>query len=142
MLYSDIFPILTLLGAIIGAAIPNVITYYSNKRAIRDQSQHSTKEGRYKALLFLMYAMLDFDNQKENLLKHGRNFNDIGSLKDELLAELTFATLYASDSVILNLKSFIKNPTEDSYLKATVEMRKDLYNLKTKLTVSDLKINI
>jgi hypothetical protein len=39
------------------------------------------------------------------------------------------------------MKRFLQTPTEDAYIDTTLAMRKDLYNIKTRLKINDLKIN-
>jgi hypothetical protein len=48
--------------------------------------------------------------------------------------------LFASDQVIRSLNLFIADPTEDNYYILTINMRKDLYGLKTKLRPTSLKL--
>lgn len=105
------------------------------------QSQHEFKQIRYKAIILLMYASLDFEKHSVTLLKNNRDFKDRSELEDELKTEWTNMTLYATDQVILAMKDFLKNPDMDTYLATTYAMRKDLYNIKTKLKVSDLKLD-
>ena len=48
--------------------------------------------------------------------------------------------LYASDSVIKLMGEFVRNPNEENYWRTGLEMRKDLYGMKSKLKTSDLLI--
>lgn len=134
--------VLAIVGALgLGALIPKLFDIYSDERKNRSQSRHEFKQVRYKAIILLMYTYLDFDERNKFLLAHNRNFRTKKDLLEELLTEWTNMTLFASDNVIRAMKAFVKNPSEDSYLTVTLAMRKNLYNVKTSLTISDLKIN-
>ena len=139
MTLDDVLAIVGALG--LGALIPKLFDIYSNERKNRSQSRHEFKQVRYKAIILLMYTYLDFDERNTLLLAHNRNFRTKKDLLEELFTEWTNMTLFASDNVIRTMKAFVKNPSEDSYLTVTLAMRKDLYNVKTSLTISDLKID-
>lgn len=89
----------------------------------------------------LMLVMLDFGKCLPNLKKHGRDFASVGELSDEIEAERNNMILFATDEVINSLKRFLQNPTNQTFNETALQMRKDLYNLKTKLNTADLIIN-
>ena len=105
----------------------------------KDQTKHEYKQVRYKAIIVLMYAALDFQKNKSSILEH-RSFNDKTDLLNELHAEWSCMTLYASDAVILAMKEFVQTPDTDNFIKTTLEMRRDLYNISTKLVPTNLKL--
>ncbi|MGV8135066.1 MAG: hypothetical protein AB2L20_07620 [Mangrovibacterium sp.] len=138
----DTTNIVTLIGFMgIGALIKSFVDAALHKRQNRSQKQREFKETRYKALIMLMLAMLDFEKSLPNLKKHGRDFASVEELSDEIKTERNNMILFASDEVINSLKRFLLNPTAQTFYEAAVQMRKDLYNLKTKLNTDDLIIN-
>jgi hypothetical protein len=139
MNFQDVITIVGLLG--IGAITPKVFEYFSDRQKIKDQSKHDYKQVRYKALILLMYGYLDFEKRNEYLVKYNRNFQNKEALLEELTTEWTNMTLYSSDEVIKAMKKYIQSPNMDTYIVTTLAMRKDLYNIKTSLAVSDLKLD-
>lgn len=134
--------VLAIIGALgLGALIPKLFEVYSDEQKNKQQSRHEFKQVRYKAIILLMYAYLDFDKRNKFLLSQNRNFRGRDELKEELLTEWTNMVLYASDSVILAMRSFIEQPIENNFIAVSLAMRKDLYNVKTSLTINDLKID-
>lgn len=124
----------------IGAIVKSFVDTALSKRQNQSQKQHDFKETRYKALILLMLATLDFEKSISNLKKHGRDFTSREDLLDEIKVERDNMILFASDTVINTLKEFIVAPTEDTFYNAAIQMRKDLYGLKTKLQPNDLLI--
>jgi len=55
----------------------------------------------------------------------------IANIDDELSTELLNGFVYASDAVLSSLAEFIRNPNRQSFVQASVEMRKDLWGKKT-----------
>lgn len=138
MIYQNIISAVGLIG--IGAIIKSIIDSYLKSREVKDQAQHEFKSSRYKVIILLANAMLDFEKHKSDLLKHGRTFSDKSQLEDELKTERNNMILFASDQVIRSLNLFIADPTEDNYFILAINMRKDLYGLKTKLRPASLKL--
>jgi len=54
-----------------------------------------------------MYSSLDFEKEINNLRQHGRNFDTLNELKDELKIEWLNMHMYASDNVIKSTHSFM-----------------------------------
>jgi hypothetical protein len=132
--------IVTLIGFMgIGAAIKSFIDAVLTRRQSQSQKQLEFKETRYKALILLMLAMLDFEKSLPGLRQHGRNFNSPEELLNEIRDERNNMILYASDEVIKAVKLFIADPNEKTFYEAAIKMRKDLYGLK-KLKLNDLLI--
>lgn len=111
----------------------------STKKAKRD-AQQLDKEKRYKAIILLCYAMVNYDREKTNLVVNRPDIQSIERLKNELDAELINMLLYASTRVIMYMKAFIDNPTNGSLLSLAIAMRRDLYVIRTKM--KDVYINI
>jgi hypothetical protein len=138
MLYQNIISAIGLIG--IGAVIKSLIDSLLKKREVKSQTQHEFKNTRYKAIILLANAMLDFDKHKAELHRHNRFFNNKEQLLDELVVERNNMILFSSDNVILMLNRFVSDPGEDTFYTLTIAMRKDLYGLKTSLRPSSLKL--
>jgi len=138
MLYQNIISAIGLIG--IGAIAKSIIDSYLKNLELKGQAQHEFKSSRYKVIILLADAMIDFEKHKKDLLKHGRDFSDKDQLADELKTERNNMILFASDQVIRSLNSFILAPTEDHYYDLAIAMRKDLYGLRTKLTSISLRL--
>ncbi|RZJ91051.1 MAG: hypothetical protein EOO20_06320 [Chryseobacterium sp.] len=137
----DIPNIITLIGFMgIGALIKSFVDAALHKRQNRSQKQHEFKETRYKAVIMLMLALLDFEKNLPNLKQHGRNYSSPEQLLDEIKDERNNMLLYASDSVINAIKQFINEPNELTFYEAAIKMRQDLYGLGTKLRPKNLLI--
>jgi hypothetical protein len=138
MNYQNIIAAIGLLG--IGAILKSIIDAFFEKRKMTDKTGHEFKQVRYKAIILLMYSFFDFEKHKKELLKNGRDFKNTEELLDEIKAEWSNMTLFASDNVIRATKKFIQTPNSLNYNTVALEMRKDLYGLKTKLTSIDLEL--
>lgn len=139
MSFQNVLATITALG--LGALLTKIFEYISDRQKTKEQTKHDFKQTRYKAIILLMYSLLDFEKQNKMLQQNNRNFKDKTELWDELKAEWTNMTLYASDEVVRVMKKFLQAPTLDTYNVTTLAMRKDLYNIKTKLTLEDLKLD-
>ncbi|WP_460961269.1 hypothetical protein [Spirosoma litoris] len=139
MSFQNVLATITALG--LGAILSKVFEYASDRQKTKEQTKHDFKQTRYKAIILLMYSLLDFEKHNKTLLLNNRNFKDKAELWEELKTEWTNMTLYASDDVVRAMKKFLQNPTLDTYNVTTLSMRKDLYNIKTKLTLEDLKLD-
>jgi hypothetical protein len=96
------------------------------------------KETRYKCIIMLMLGALDFEKSKPALNKHGRNFITRDDLLDELEAEWHNMILFASDEVLTGTHEFISDPTHETYRKASLAMRKDLWGGKLSKSIRSL----
>ncbi|AQG79510.1 hypothetical protein [Spirosoma montaniterrae] len=139
MSFQNLLATLTALG--LGAILTKFFEYASDRQKTKEQTKHDFKQTRYKAIILLMYSLLDFEKQNKMLQQNNRHFTDKTELWEELKAEWTNMTLYASDNVVRAMKQFLREPTLDSYNVTTLAMRKDLYNIKTKLTLEDLRLD-
>jgi hypothetical protein len=111
----------------------------STKKAKRD-AQQLDKEKRYKAIILLCYAMVNFEREKTTLIVNRPDIQSIERLKNELNAELINMLLYASTRVIMYMKAFISNPNNESLISLAITMRRDLYGIRTKMR--DVNVNI
>lgn len=131
--------LITILGALsIGAILTNWFQLWLDTKKSKRINKEEFKEKRYKAIIILMHSFLDFEKSKSELEKIGRKFESKDELEYELLTEWRNMLLFANDKVLKSMKKFISNPNEENYWLTGIEMRKDLYGIKTKLNVKDL----
>jgi type II secretory pathway component PulJ len=133
---STIISLLTALS--IGALISSSFQFWIDKAKSQRQKRDDFKETRYKAIVILMHSLLEFDLAKPMLEQHRKDLKNVEDLKYELLSEWRNMLLFASDGVLRAMKIFLKSPTEENFWRTGLEMRKDLYGLKTKIEVKDL----
>ena len=59
---------------------------------------------------------------------------------EELDTELKNMLLYADDKVVNKMGQFVNSPTKENFWLTALEMRKELYGIKTNLELSDFKV--
>jgi len=131
MSIEQILAILGLIG--IGSVIPTVVSYFVTAKSKKSDSKQELKEKRYKAILLLCYSFVNYEKENSTLLINRPDLKSKQSLFNELNAEWFNMSLYASDAVILGMKKLLENQTKYEFNRLVIEMRKDLYSLKTKL---------
>ncbi len=140
MSIEQIIAALGLIG--IGGIIQSLISYFINSRKVKDDSKQATKEKRYKAIILLSYAFVNYEKEKTKLIINRPNIQSKEELFNELNAEWVNMSLYASDGVILKMKNLLESNSTEDYNILILEMRKDLYSVKTKLGADDFKLNL
>lgn len=134
--------ILSALGLIgIGSVISAVVSYFIGGKKKKSDAKQELKETRYKAVLLLCYAFVNFEKEKTTLVINRPNINSKELLLNELNAEWVNMSLYASDSVIARMKALLEEQTIVAFNMLIIEMRKDLYSVKTKLTADSFKLS-
>lgn len=137
--------ILAVLGLIgIGGIIQAFVSYTISSKKKKSDSKQDLKETRYKAGLLLCYAFVYWEKERTNIVINRPDLTSKTELLNELTVEWVNMSLYASDNVILSMKGLLENQTVDAYNSLIIEMRRDLYSVKTKLSsstflLSDLK---
>ncbi|MBL1278658.1 MAG: hypothetical protein COA33_000155 [Fluviicola sp.] len=127
--------ILAALGLIgIGGILQAVVTYIIGSRKKKSDAKQELKEKRYKAILLLCYAFVNYAREHTKLVINRPNITSKEELLNELNAEWVNMSLYASDNVISKMKNLLETQNANSYNSLIIEMRKDLYSVKTKLT--------
>ena len=129
---------LGLLG--LGGLLKSILDFFVEDRKRKSESKHVLKEERYKAIILLCYALINYDKEKENLKIRRHNIKTKDDLFEEVYLEWVNMPLYASDSIIKTTKMFLENYNQQTFSKAVIAMRKDLYNIRTHLSESDLTI--
>ncbi len=129
MTIENVLSVLSLLGVggLLGAYSQAL---WERKNTILLQKQEF-KETRYKCIILLLLARLDFEKEKKKLHRHGRgNLKNISDLNEELTAEYYNMILYASEEVLTSMSHFLDNPNKKEFQKVTIEMRNDLWGGK------------
>lgn len=134
--------ILAVLGLIgVGGIIQAFVSYLIGSRKKKSDSKQDLKETRYKAILLLCYAFVYWDKERTTLVINRPNLTSKTELLNELTAEWVNMSLYASDNVILSMKGLLEIQTVEAYNSLIIEMRRDLYSVKTKLSSSTFKLS-
>jgi hypothetical protein len=129
-----------LVGVVTGIIAKGFFDLYSMRKKNLYETKFKQKETRFKAILLLMYSYLNYEKEKVRLLRHRSDLVSKEDLSDELHAEWTNMTLYATDSVIIKMKTFLETPDIDNFNSTILAMRRSLYAIKTNLTEKELRI--
>jgi hypothetical protein len=97
------------------------------------------KERRYKSCLLYMDVFFHPKNIKY-LSSRQPDIHTAADVIEYLKAEYHEMILYASESVILNVKAFIELPTRENFLTAVLAMRQDLGSKHPDLAVRDITL--
>ena len=135
---SNALSILSLLG--IGTAIGTYLRILWERKNKAQSEKQDYKTTRYKAIMLLMYSLLDFEKEKARLEAYRPNLSAVTDVVDELKTEWHNMLLYASDGVIYAMQEFILQPTKPTFYKATLQMRKDLWGGSLSLNLTDIKM--
>jgi len=133
---ENLISIIGLLG--LGGLISSYFTLLWQRKHEDTKARQEYKETRYKCIVLLMKALIEFEKYKGMLVKHGYDISSKNDLIDLLKDEQLSAVLYASKGFIKSLGSFINNPNKNTLVYAVIEMRRDLWRLKGALTSEDL----
>ena len=128
-MFNEIFGVIGLLG--IGGILGNYFRILWERQNKAQLQKQEYKETRYKCIIMLLLATLDFENEKERIREYNRLY--IESLDDlirEIKLELDNMLLFASDEVLMRMSDFIIKPSRESFLKVALAMRKDLWGGK------------
>lgn len=128
MTINDLTGILSVLGAFgAGGIIGGYFQQLWDRRKEAQSHKQEFKEARYKCIILLMYAALDFDTHAPLLRQHGRDFRTIQDLMTELKTEWYNMMLFASDDVLATTHYFIQRPNQTTFQKSVLAMRNDLW---------------
>ena len=133
---ENLISVIGLLG--LGGLISSYFTLLWQRKNEDTKARQEYKETRYKCIVLLMKALIEFEKYKGMLVKHGYDISNKNDLVDLLKDEQLSAVLYASKGFIKSLGSFINNPNKNTLVDAVIEMRRDLWRLKGALTSEDL----
>lgn len=97
------------------------------------EKEHELKSRRYKTILILMLTKLDPENGLQKIAEFRDDLKTVSDVERELETELLNSVLFANDAVIRSLADFSRSPVKENYIRATVAMRKDLWNKQTRI---------
>lgn len=129
MTFENIASVVALLG--LGGLLGTYFRIMWERKNTALLQKQEFKEARYKCIIILLLAYLDFKKSKPMLHLHGREYiNSIEDLKDELILEWNNMILFASEEVLITMNNFIDHPSYDNFRNIAVAMRKDLWDGK------------
>ena len=135
--------ILTAIGLVgFGGLLKSLFDFLIASRKAKHDSKHALKETRYKAIILLCYALVNYDKEKTMLLINRPDINSIDRLRNEIHAEFINMSLFGSDNVILEMKQFLLKQNSQTLNDLALAMRKDLYGIKTSLKGNHFDINL
>jgi hypothetical protein len=133
--------ILTAIGFIgIGGLLKSILDFLIGTRKAKQDAQLTFKEVRYKSIILMSYALVNYEKEKTMLVVNRPDIDSLERLNNELYAEFINMSLYGSDSVVVNLKAFVEIPDSDTLNNLAIAMRKDLYGISTKLKPDTFKL--
>ncbi|WP_299836128.1 hypothetical protein [uncultured Tenacibaculum sp.] len=140
---KDIISVISLLG--LGGVLGAWIRYLLDKRKDTYVKIQSINENKYRSTLIFMRCLLDpssvnqFEIHDPNFKKN--NNKEIIKYSKQKLKEFYYnSLLYASDEVLIGIKNFIDEPSEENFLKSALSMRKDLWNKSSKKQIKELML--
>lgn len=135
--------ILTTIGLVgFGGLLKSGFDFLIASRKAKQDSQHSLKETRYKAIILLCYAMVYYDREKTTLVINRPDIDSIDRLRNEVHAEFINMSLFGSDNVVLEMKQFIIQQNGQTLNNLAIAMRKDLYGIRTNLKGNHFDIKL
>jgi hypothetical protein len=137
MTIENVLSALGLLG--IGGVLGTYLRILWERRNTALLHKQEFKETRFKCIILLMYAALNFEDRDSGLKEHARNFSSREDVIDELKAEWHNAILFASDEVLKTIFEFLKEPSVRLFKQAALAMRKDLWGGKAGGTLEGLE---
>lgn len=135
--------ILTGIGLIgFGGLLKSGFDFLISTRKAKQDAKQNTKETRYKAIILMCYALVNYEREKTTLVINRPDINSIERLKNEIYAEFINMSLFGSDKVIIRMKQFITEQNSQALNELAIAMRKDLYGIWTNLKSNSLDITI
>jgi hypothetical protein len=96
------------------------------------------KERRYKSAILHMAAYLENDYA---YMVSRPDIKTSEQLRAHLRAEYHQMTFYASYEVVLTSRVFLREPTQETFTKVLLAMRKDLWVKRQDLSVDDVQLS-
>ena len=138
MTTQEIISAIGLIG--LGGLLKGLLDFFIADRKRKSETKHQFKETRYKAIILLCYTYVNFEREGTTIIVQRPDIDSKDRLFNELNAEWINMTLYASDKVLLAMKNFLKSGEESEFNELIIAMRKDLYGIKTKMTIGNLRL--
>jgi hypothetical protein len=124
----------------IGGVVSSYLTILWQRHSAFQQKKDEFKATRYKATVVLMFGYLQGAKSIEHLNQHGRAFKSKNEILEEVIIEWLNMVLFASDDVLKDLQEFILDPSSETYFRAALAMRKDLWGGRVKFSFKDVKL--
>ncbi len=125
-------------GSILGAYFQSK---FQHTRELKNE-EHEWKRTRYGAIIIQMLTVLRFEKHGTRFVqKHRPDLNTKEDYLEEIKSEFLHGIVMMSDAVINSLADFLRKKDYNSYTKAVVAMRKDLWGKKSKVdqkTINDI----
>jgi hypothetical protein len=138
MIADQIIPALGLV--VLGGLLKTSVDYLIGQKKIKEDAKHLFKEKRYKAIVLLGFAYINYETEKITLIINRPDIITHNSLRNELEAEYVNMLLYGSDTVVIKMRAFLRELTKSAFDELVLSMRKDLYGIKTRLVVGTFDI--
>lgn len=133
--------LVAILGALgIGGAVGAYFTALFQRQSHTRMAEFEERLKRYRSTLVYMQVFLHPEDIQHLPVDVLQTF-DIKTredVKSTLQAEYSHMALFAPDYILHAVKRFIENPSEESYWKSLLEIRRALWAKKTSLEWKDL----
>lgn len=126
----------------VSGLVSSYLTTIWQRRSAFEQKKEEFKFTRYKATIVLMFGHLQGERSISQLNKYGRTFQTSTEILEEVKVEWLNMVLFASDAVMRELQEFILNPTDESYFRAALAMRRDLQGSRMRFSSSDVRLSV
>ena len=113
-------------GLGIGAVVTSVVQHSLKQREAARESQRKDLEARYRVVILLMYAAVDFETNRASFRINRPDLTSKSLVLEELKAEWHNMILFASSETLKSLQAFIADPTREQLFHAALAMRVDL----------------
>lgn len=113
-------------GLGVGTAATALVQHFLKQREVARDSQRKDLEARYRVVILLMYAAVDFETSRTSFRINRPDLNTKELVLEELKAEWINMTLFASSETLKSLQAFISRPTRPVLFQAALAMRADL----------------
>ena len=126
--------ILTAIGLVgFGGILKTFFDFLVASRKAKQDAKQTMKETRYKAIILMCYALVNYDREKTTLVINRPDIDSLERLKNELHAEFINMSLFGSDKVLAEIKNFIEKQNKEALNDLAIAMRKDLFGIRTNL---------
>ena len=135
---------LTGISGVVGGMIGAYFKMLLDKKKEISLSLNRINEERYCNILNHMNIALNPENVRfmnHSDPKTGKQFDQKDHL-DFLEAEYMQSVLYAPDAVVKALKNFLEEPTKELFIDTAKAMRVSLWQQKSNLSSSDIRLNL
>ena len=143
----DYQTLLSLLGSLgIGGIVGSYLQNLWHQKGETESKVQNLTEGKHRSTLIFMRCVLKPESVREFHIEDTRIYElkESDAIRDfakQRLVEFYYnSLLYSSDEVLARMKDFIKNPTETTFLKTAIAMRKELWKRGTNIDLRSLSL--